>query len=393
MPSLEELAQILGYTITGSVALFNLAAVIGYKKPFLEFGFDSRAVVRDYGKTNTFLNPPQIKDSPLLSSQIKVMTANLAGGRGRSFHHFDHLLVCDLVGYHRWMGDISQQGIEGIEQLLSSEEVDVAFFQEIQRGAARGDDQITQLSKKAYYAFRPNVTHRFLANWDLDHGDAIASTIPLSQIQGVSFKPFSPIGFNTITNCYVGSKGFIRAKITYQDQPVYLYTTHFSSLPRSQAARAAEARALINDIALDHFPAIVAGDFNTVPTGSQLREFPTTGFGSGRRKWRAKYAGDRTWMVIQEVLECNQLALSYNLDLPLFASPSDKFVPGTYIGSIPTVNLGQPLQYPDWGERIDYLLAVNKIGHPLQARLVSEQVHHQLAYSDHLPVSAVIELG
>src|SRR3989344_7923437 len=106
-----SIEKLLGYPILGGVALFNTIAAIGHKRPFLEYGFDSQVYLRDQSKDNTSLNPSSKAIS--LPNRLKVLTANLAGGRGRSFHYFHHFppLVCDLDGYHRRINDVSSAGI------------------------------------------------------------------------------------------------------------------------------------------------------------------------------------------------------------------------------------------------------------------------------------------
>jgi endonuclease/exonuclease/phosphatase family metal-dependent hydrolase len=173
---------------------------------------------------------------------IKVMTLNLAHGRGEHFHQM-------LLDDETTLGNLDQ-----ISELLISEAPDVVALQEADGPSFWSGDlnHVAYLASQGHY--RQSVRGVHADGPGLSYGTALISRVGLQQPESVAFDPaysFMPKGFVVSTIVWPDGSG-IEVDI------VSLHLT-FSS----EQVRRKQAAELIDVLQVRNRPVIIMGDFNT----------------------------------------------------------------------------------------------------------------------------------
>ncbi len=177
---------------------------------------------------------------------LRVMTLNLAHGRGEAFHQ---LLQ---------NADTTVRNLERISALLQREQPDVVALQEADGPSYWSGNfhHVDFLAKQAAYSHAVNGLH--VNGLGLAYGTALLSDLRLTQAQAVTFNPdlaMTPKGFVVSTLDWPG-------QTNVQVDVVSLHLDFSSAKTRHEQAQ--ELIAFMRD---RQHPMIVMGDFNTEWTG------------------------------------------------------------------------------------------------------------------------------
>ena len=173
---------------------------------------------------------------------LKVMTFNMAHGRGDSFHQLLQSTATTLTN------------LDAIALMLTREQADVVALQEAD-GASFWSGNFNHL---AYLAERSShswaVNGRQVQGAGLSYGTALLSSLELQQPQAVTFDP----------SLSMIRKGFVVSTIDWPGQPgvqVDVVSVHLDF--SSEFTRREQARELIAELQGRGRPVIVMGDLNT----------------------------------------------------------------------------------------------------------------------------------
>ncbi|UCC55060.1 MAG: endonuclease/exonuclease/phosphatase family protein [Gammaproteobacteria bacterium] len=191
---------------------------------------------------------PQVGNSavtePVATYQavIKVMTLNLAHGRGSSFHQ---LLLDDAE---------TLNNLHEISDLLCNERPDVVAFQEADAPSfwSGGLDHIAWLADTSN--FKQHVHGRHADGIGVSYGTALMSTLELRTAEAITFDPAYSLT----------PKGFVVSTINWPAAPeveVDVVSVHLAF--SSEAARRKQARELIDVLRERNRPVIIMGDLNS----------------------------------------------------------------------------------------------------------------------------------
>jgi endonuclease/exonuclease/phosphatase family metal-dependent hydrolase len=173
---------------------------------------------------------------------VKVMTLNLAHGRGNSFHQ---LLLDDAA---------TLNNLHKISDLLCSERPDVVALQEADAASfwSGGLDHIAFLADSGN--FNQHVHGRHADGIGVSYGTALMSTLKLRTAEAVTFDPAYSLT----------PKGFVVSTINWPAAPeveVDVVSVHLAF--SSEAARRKQATELIAVLRERNRPAIIMGDLNS----------------------------------------------------------------------------------------------------------------------------------
>jgi len=222
-------AQMLRVGIILSVVVLQACAVI-----------ERRSVpeVQYFGAADQPL-PQQVNDA---GSGLKVMTFNMAHGRGDSFHQ---LLQST---------DETQGNLDAIALMLAREQPDVVALQEADGPSfwSGNFNHLAYLAERSPYSWA--VNGRQVQGVGLAYGVALLSSVELQQPQSVTFDP----------SLSMIRKGFVVSTIDWPGQPgvqVDVVSVHLDF--SSEITRRQQARELIAEMQGRARPMIVMGDLNT----------------------------------------------------------------------------------------------------------------------------------
>lgn len=177
-----------------------------------------------------------------VDASVKVMTLNVAHGRGERFHQM-------LLDNEITLGNLDQ-----ISRLLISEAPDVVALQEADGPSFWSGDlnHVAYLASQGHY--RQSVRGVHADGPGLSYGTALISRVGLQEAESITFDPaysFMPKGFVVSTIVWPAGSG-IEVDI------VSLHLT-FSS----EEVRRKQAAELIDVLQVRNRPVIIMGDFNT----------------------------------------------------------------------------------------------------------------------------------
>lgn len=171
-------------------------------------------------------------------SQLKLLTLNLAHGRGAGRHQL-------LQSKDDITANLSQ-----VIELFQEYQPDIVALQEVDRVSVWNGrfDHFEHLATACGY---PHCVHADNVNqMGLSYGAGLLSTLPLSNALTVSFESTPPLP----------PKGFAVASIVWRQQTIDLVSIHLD--PTSRSRRASQADQAIAILKSRNNPMIVMGDFN-----------------------------------------------------------------------------------------------------------------------------------
>ncbi len=175
-------------------------------------------------------------------SRLRVMTLNMAHGRGDSFHQ---LLQST---------DTTKTNLDTIAMVLKREAPDVVSLQEADsRSFWNGSfDHVDFLAEHG--SFDQSVRGTHVDGMGLAYGTALVAKMKLGNPQAVTFKPgMSPI-----------PKGFVVSSVAWPGKPcieVDIVSVHLDFA--SESIRRKQATELISTLQDRNRPVVIMGDFNT----------------------------------------------------------------------------------------------------------------------------------
>lgn len=173
---------------------------------------------------------------------FRVMTLNLAHGRGHGFHQLFSA------------SDSIRHNLDRVADVIRRERVDVVALQEADAASAwsGGFNQVEYLLRASGLAASYQGLHVKMLG--LQYGTALLSAAPLQETRSRAFREAS----------LVPPRGYILATVAWPGRPgrtIDLVSAHLNFLSRH--ARMKEARELVADLADRDHPVILMGDFNT----------------------------------------------------------------------------------------------------------------------------------
>jgi endonuclease/exonuclease/phosphatase family metal-dependent hydrolase len=201
-------------------------------------GLHTKPAVQSYQQTNVrsyaAYDPGQ--------RTLKVMTLNIAHGRGDSFHQL-------LQG-----SDTTLSNLDTIATLLKNTDADVVALQEADGPSfwSGNFNHVEYLARQA--AFRQSVRAAHVDGIGLSYGTALIANLDLSEAEAITFEPgLLPV-----------PKGFLVSTITWPGKPcvaIDVISVHLDFA--SHSSRKKQASELIGKLRDRNRPVIVMGDLNT----------------------------------------------------------------------------------------------------------------------------------
>ena len=198
----------------------------------------SKPAIHSYQGTDTRI-PATNEPDP---HKLRVMTLNVAHGRGDSFHQL-------LQG-----SDTTLSNLDTIATLMKNTAPDVVALQEADAPSfwSGNFNHVDYLARQA--AFRQSVHGSHADGIGLSYGTALIANLELSEAEMVTFTPgLSPV-----------PKGFVVSTITWPGQPcidIDVISVHLDFA--SQSIRRRQAGELIEKLRSRNRPVIIMGDLNT----------------------------------------------------------------------------------------------------------------------------------
>ena len=188
-----------------------------------------------------------------LRADLSLVAYNIAHGRGLSESN--------------WTGETRQkrlQRLDAIAALLAQIDADVVVLNEVDFDSSWSHhvDQARYISEKAGYPYAAkvhNLDFRVLG-WTWRFGNAVLSKHPIGNASVVDLPCYA-----TWEAAIVGKKRALRCEIESPQGSFAVIATHLSH--RSEAVRAESADVLSSEVSGSKLPTVLAGDFNSAPTG------------------------------------------------------------------------------------------------------------------------------
>ncbi len=173
--------------------------------------------------------------------QIKLLTLNLAHGRGTGVHQ----VLQDAGDAHR--------NLDSVEELIGRESPDVVALQEADAPSAWSGrfDHVDHLARAMGYGWGVHTTHA--RGSGLAYGTAVLSRLPLEDHGAVTFAPATA----TLP------KGFSVATVRWPEAGVDLDVVSVHMEPLRGSVRKKQAAQIVAALADRQRPLVLMGDFNT----------------------------------------------------------------------------------------------------------------------------------
>lgn len=173
---------------------------------------------------------------------LKVMTLNIAHGRGEGFHQ---LLQ---------RGVTTESNLDAIATLLKQQHLDIAALQEADGPSYWSGkiDHVEYLAEQG--AFAQYVSANHVNGFGLFYGTAFVSNLKMEHSEAITFEP----------ELSMVPKGFVVATVTWPGEPCIeldVVSVHLDFF--SEAIRRRQATALVNVVRARNRPMVIMGDFNT----------------------------------------------------------------------------------------------------------------------------------
>lgn len=169
--------------------------------------------------------------------RLRVMTLNIAHGRGTAFHQA--LVPASVV----------RRNLARIAEVTVDEDVELAGFQEADRSGLDGFNHIATIAELGGFEWWVSGAHARLGT--LEYGTALAGRSPLPASETYGFDTFGP-GFK---------KGYSLSTIDMAGQEVDVVSLHLD--PLLGLRRKQQVDQVAEHLAERERPVIVMGDFNT----------------------------------------------------------------------------------------------------------------------------------
>lgn len=215
-----------------------------------------------YAASATATGSPEItvaRDAPPPPDTVRVLTFNIAHGRGLATSNFDG-------------GDPETRlrRLDAIAETLKTLDADIVVLNEVDFATSwsQGVNQARYLADKAGYAHRleqRNMDGRALL-WTWRSGNAVLSKFPLGKPVIIDLP-----GFALWESQLIGKKRGLRCDVELPGRTVRLFAMHLSH--RSETLRVESAQRLLAETQQSPYPSILAGD-----TNSTLPHFPEAQF-------------------------------------------------------------------------------------------------------------------
>lgn len=319
------------------------------------------------------LRNPKIEGNNIIDIQlpdeIRVMSANLGPFR-----------------YFGLFSELPKEGLYDLEDLVREKNIDLSCFQEAEITFDEEQHRLPHLISRTdlkNYVFSPNFIHNFLGFVEGGQGNAVLSRFPLYEPQRISLDTYKSVGGAAIAKIFIGAKAILHTKLSSYGYPINVLCTHLSNWDTEFSGgheRDTEFKALF-EYAAQHTPAIIIGDFNTVPLSSQRKKF-----------WDYDYSREKGWLIVKEIIEREGLDFQYDPRLHLFDADAEQTFPGTHFDFYSDELLGKENNHEDDKHTLDYILVINHPDDGLKLTLQETEVENSRYYSDHFPVWATIRI-
>ena len=192
---------------------------------------------------------------------LRIACYNIAHGRG--------------LATSNWQGGTQEERetrLRQIADLLRALDADLVVLNEVDFDSSwsSSTNQARNLAKQAgypYWAEQRNLDFRVLT-WKWRFGNAILSRYPITQASVVDLP-----GISAVETIFAGKKRAVNCTVDLNGEKVRILAVHLCH--RSEAIRARSAKVIAEIASSDTKPAIVAGDFNSSPTGFPNSESDT----------------------------------------------------------------------------------------------------------------------
>jgi endonuclease/exonuclease/phosphatase family metal-dependent hydrolase len=183
----------------------------------------------------------RIMEAATSGPQLKLLTVNLAHGRGTGLHQV-------LQG-----ADDAYRNLDSVEAVIGREAPDVVALQEADAPSSwsGGFDHVDYLARKGGYGWGIHTTHA--RGVGLAYGTAVLSRLPLEGHGAVTFAPAAA----TLP------KGFSIATLRWPQAGIDLDVVSVHMEPLRSSVRRKQAAQLVAALADRQRPLVLMGDFNT----------------------------------------------------------------------------------------------------------------------------------
>jgi len=223
-------------------------------------------------------------------STLRVMTLNVAHGRGEAFHQLFQ------------KSDTIVRNLDEVSAMLKREQVDVVALQEADAPSfwSGNFNHVDYLARQASYSSAVNGTH--VDGPGLSYGTALLSNSGLRHAESVTFNP----------DIALTPKGFVVSTVEWPGQPhvqVDVVSLHLDF--SSEMTRRAQALELIEFMRGRNRPMVVMGDFNAewgasdatvrlIASELALRAYQPDGEGQSTFPYRGKRLD---WILVSHGME------------------------------------------------------------------------------------------
>jgi endonuclease/exonuclease/phosphatase family metal-dependent hydrolase len=184
---------------------------------------------------------------------IRVACYNIAHGRGLATSNWDGGTIEDR-----------EARLQQIAELLKDLDADVVVLNEVDfdsswSSSVNQAQSLANLSGYPYWAEQRNLDFRILA-WTWRFGNAVLSKYPITHASELEIP-----GYSTAETCLAGKKRALNCTIATDRGELRIIGVHLCH--RSEEIRVQSAQVIADIASSEGIPTIVAGDFNSTPTG------------------------------------------------------------------------------------------------------------------------------
>jgi endonuclease/exonuclease/phosphatase family metal-dependent hydrolase len=236
------------------VQRLRLAAIVILAMVLVPYGFSR--IVSPWRKISVHALtgvPPGSTETEDKDEHIRIATYNIAHGRG--------------LAESNWQGGKAEERtlrLRQIADLLKDLNADIVVLNEVDFDCSwsLSANQARALAEQAgypYWSEQRNLDFRVL-NWTWRFGNAILSKYPILEARAIDLPSYSAV--ETIV---AGQKRALLCTPEKNEKRLQVIAVHLCH--RSEAIRVQSAKVIENIIASSEIPTIIAGDFNSMPTG------------------------------------------------------------------------------------------------------------------------------
>ncbi len=198
------------------------------------------------GKSSLEIHSAKPLAANLTSSTLKVLTLNVAHGRGDSFNQV-------------FLGKKSfDNNLKAISQILRRAKADIVALQEVDKSSLWSGrfDHGETIASQAGYPWKAHAEHA--KSWFFNFGTAVLSRLPIHSVRSKRFAPSPP----TLRKGFVVSQvNWANPRNPLQILPIDVVSVHLDFA--SEEVRASQIEEMVNVLSNSTNPMIVLGDFNS----------------------------------------------------------------------------------------------------------------------------------